>query len=860
MSSAVECIQARQPELNQHRRSRVDEAVGDKPQTKRSRRDSDDVSDKRISGRKRARATRACDQCRRRKERCDSREPRCGSCLSMDLCCIYSPTKKRGLRAGQFRSLEIILGLVFQFIEGSETWISTLLEGAPSSRPVFRFRVPPAVEEGDAVASLLGTCRKSTVLRVAEQLLFMSESADDEDDNNSTDTLEQKLSTALQTVVGLSDSATDSNDDNMPDINIVAQAPMSPMDTDTDHPLTCHAPMALSETKTSPKTHQWSSSPSTGALPAACAPSGSLERENAAPPLGDMNLESTGHGKLPSRWPQLLELYFSQAHCWFPICEKHELLRAAYLMDTTANSHFLSTSPGLPSKGDRALLWAVLAYSSHILDSRQYPLPDRSKDMCHQEISAVAHKLVSRESNEYNGELVQAWLVLALLRVECGQWDVAWTAMGRAISIASCHGVLSLAPKSMLHNIKDGERRIFLGCFVLETLIAARLQRRPYLQCSDVRAIGLLSQDGIEEWEPWTPSACANVNIPHMSPRISYNQSPGRIPSVFNQFVELMGLSNEILRRFDDEAHRIAQLQAIDSALQAWNERLHVSFQDPSDLGMPPHLLNLHLASAVILENARANQDANLHKAGRTDVKTWAYVHDMCKFLKRRICSLGTDSLPSTASTFLQFLDQSFTRQEQLRQEPIFKEQMKSVRGALHEIQSLWQGLEASASGLSVGASHEMTGATPDADVAKDSREPMEQQLGVIDAVMGPPRQSQPVDPALFQQLGILEFIGDPPSVDPGRANDQQTSEAISLTRNLSPGIDFTPLAGDMFGSGLDDEALFDSLTMLDSTDWYENINSHFLSIYTNFMCSRLASTPQFMRHLGVCCPSSSPQ
>ncbi|CAI7623565.1 unnamed protein product [Penicillium glandicola] len=77
---------------------------------------------------KRQRICRACDQCRRRKSKCDGEQPTCSICLSANRICSYqNGGGRRGLPPGYVRSLETVLGLVLQHVPNSERTVHDLL-------------------------------------------------------------------------------------------------------------------------------------------------------------------------------------------------------------------------------------------------------------------------------------------------------------------------------------------------------------------------------------------------------------------------------------------------------------------------------------------------------------------------------------------------------------------------------------------------------------------------------------------------------------------------------------------------------------------------------------------------------------
>ncbi|KAJ5974540.1 hypothetical protein N7481_011750 [Penicillium waksmanii] len=77
---------------------------------------------------KRQRIYRACDQCRRRKSKCDGEQPVCSICSQANRACTYETGGgRRGLPSGYVRSLEITLGLIFQHAPNSQNTVQSVL-------------------------------------------------------------------------------------------------------------------------------------------------------------------------------------------------------------------------------------------------------------------------------------------------------------------------------------------------------------------------------------------------------------------------------------------------------------------------------------------------------------------------------------------------------------------------------------------------------------------------------------------------------------------------------------------------------------------------------------------------------------
>lgn len=73
------------------------------------------------SGR-RVRATRACDGCRKTKQKCDTLHPTCSACLAQSQACTYNQkSRKRGTQPGYMATLEILLAFLLEKLpDGAE--------------------------------------------------------------------------------------------------------------------------------------------------------------------------------------------------------------------------------------------------------------------------------------------------------------------------------------------------------------------------------------------------------------------------------------------------------------------------------------------------------------------------------------------------------------------------------------------------------------------------------------------------------------------------------------------------------------------------------------------------------------------
>ncbi|CAG9950455.1 unnamed protein product [Clonostachys rosea f. rosea IK726] len=138
---------------------------------------------------KRLRVSRACDPCRRRKERCDGSQPTCQRCIKAGRPCSYIPYRKRGLRTGYVRGIEILLGLLIHSSPGTEELISAVLRHkANQSAPLGPTSAPPTT-------SLLKSWRKSTAHEILQGALLSSD--DDEDEDVYLQNLDDKLTSTF---------------------------------------------------------------------------------------------------------------------------------------------------------------------------------------------------------------------------------------------------------------------------------------------------------------------------------------------------------------------------------------------------------------------------------------------------------------------------------------------------------------------------------------------------------------------------------------------------------------------------------------------------------------------------------------
>lgn len=115
---------------------------------------------------KRQRVSRACDQCRAAREKCDGiRSPGCFTCLSSNRECTYTtPPKKRGIQPGYIRTLELTLAWIFENCPGAES----TLTGAIASDQIAALL---SGKDTDGAYKLHRAWRRSSSCKELEKLL-----------------------------------------------------------------------------------------------------------------------------------------------------------------------------------------------------------------------------------------------------------------------------------------------------------------------------------------------------------------------------------------------------------------------------------------------------------------------------------------------------------------------------------------------------------------------------------------------------------------------------------------------------------------------------------------------------------------
>ncbi|KAL2065508.1 hypothetical protein VTL71DRAFT_3178 [Oculimacula yallundae] len=551
----------------------------------------------------RKRVSQACDKCRSRKDKCDGKKPACSTCIANGRECTYDANvKKRGLPEGYVRGLEKLWGLAIRDVDEVEDNILSALAGDENSTE------SPLTVWNDETNSeaLVEIWRKSTMSRELEKLLSSQEPTEPKRKRTDSDGHRQTFSgkIASQQPSNQRSQGFSNQEPNFPTPGWSERVPDLMPQADYQMPSSTSAidPSFL------PREYESILTPHHAHV----APS------NGTPAAGTDTLP-----ELPSETWHLLDVYFSYTHSWLPIIEKHDLLKTSYQYSQTSGE---SSSAG---SGDNAVLWAVIAYAKfqhRAINNIPRALGAVGEMVWTAErMYAQARHLIPNEEGNLHLGHVQALLILTLANMGMGHFSRAWSLIGQAVRAAI---ELQLGQPSHHSRARSRFKHVFLGCFALETLIAARLNRRPHLRTVDADLAGFLDEDGLEEWDPWTD--CLTVRKSSSgNPRV-----PASILSTFNRLIQVLQILNDACCC----STGASTLQLSTVLLQ----RLHIWSQAQSPplyfdstargseqaLSLLPHQYHLHhvyfttLARSQLLSNNHSKEIVNLEPCTRSARQT----------------------------------------------------------------------------------------------------------------------------------------------------------------------------------------------------------------------------------------------
>lgn len=714
--------------------------------------------------RTRLRVTTACEECRRRKERCDGDKPTCQRCKNVGRTCSYHQGRKRGLKTGYVRGLEILLGLFLHECPEAEDIALSVLHGSDHGHSGETRPRPNRQNKTAQPLSLLECWRKSPVLEELQRVLAASET--EEDEESFLDGLNSRLTESLH---GLSPM---DHDDDEPDIRDERDE-MSTQDTT----ITVQLPTPVST--------------------------------SFMQPIVDTNLLSSEQGiphcSLPSNSTRLLDIYTDQVHTFLPIIPKHALLRSHSILRDSKHAIGSDDLPSL-SPGDTASLWAAMAYGAYVLEAvnpaKDHMLSAIQVGQDASQLLSTAISLAKKDEETFESSHVHSFLILALLRIAQGSWTKAWLWLGKAIYVGASIKLFPRQSHTPVNNMSESSKRLFLGCFFFDSLLSAALGHRPYFQREDLDAAGLVSTDGLEEWETWHP-------LWRAKPSSSGFDGSSRSLSTFNDLVFLAGIINAAGQPPTHPSSKELAHSLLEKLLQKQAHMLcPIRGMCTSEhlLTYPPHVNHLTVATAIsylvmrVRVSSKERRDLTISPALNGTLKMLAQTSTMSSHFR-------LPHLPPTAGLFFRLLE------------------LHGLSSATCPLRSDWTDFSLSSD--------------PFNEVVEYYRMPRQNQSS----------RSYRVPPtSITSARPIAESTHDLDTEASHSVSENTMSESVAAPHQHDLRLASQPTADDGAGSiatadsALSDNAgLFGQLSLLDEANWYvqsvhDNFQTEFLRLTTSFL------------------------
>lgn len=324
------------------------------------------VADKPV---KRTRVSRACDQCRLAREKCNGLQPTCSTCSTSRRACTYTANvKKRGIQPGYIRALELALAYLFQHDPENEALVHDQLAQKGSSSLLLS-------RDSKESNKLHRRWRKARFYTDVDKLLSGGEpSRHDQSEPVSSD----------------------SDDESAAEDPSSAAAFVS---TNTRSPL-----QVQNQSASIRNPCQSHSTP--------CPQTGLHERTI-----------------LPSDSWRLLEIYFTYSQAWLPICSKQDALRSLYSYPTEG----IVLSSKSSGSAHHAELFSILAVASmhDTADPNSVKQPNFAHTLP-DELCATTRSLIPEEVALFGVGHVKALLNIALVSLNRMSPQTAWLLVGLA--------------------------------------------------------------------------------------------------------------------------------------------------------------------------------------------------------------------------------------------------------------------------------------------------------------------------------------------------------------------------------------------------------------------------------------------
>ncbi len=434
---------------------------------------------------KRFRVSRACDQCRTAREKCDGNQPSCHPCIESKRECTYtSNPRKRGLQPGYIRSLETTLAFIFQRHPEIEALVDRQLSQENS---ILMARGTKESNQLHKTWRKSKFCKDITKVLAGEQLDVSPDRIPSSDDDSEIDMEDASLIHMIPGVRHEKKVCYISSNFKLLFCN------------------TCKQPSWISETDITTPIQ------ATAAL------------TNSHPLDIQQPVTSSTPTPLPDDHWKLLEAYSTYTQCWLPMCEKLDILKLSY----SYPEHGLVLSHDMLDSGHHAEMWSIFAVGC-IQDLSN--AGGAHEDQCliaSTKLYAISRSLIPDEVGDFDLNHIKALLNLAIFNIRRSFLKAAWLLVGAASRIF-------LTLREELVAASPRRKNILASCFLLDNLLALYFQQRPYLSKSDLAWASKIEEDGMEEWQPWA----GDFN----SGTMGQSRLPTLALSSFNNLLELVDI------------------------------------------------------------------------------------------------------------------------------------------------------------------------------------------------------------------------------------------------------------------------------------------------------------------------------
>ncbi|KAF2459966.1 hypothetical protein BDY21DRAFT_181884 [Lineolata rhizophorae] len=531
------------------------------------------------SSTKRQRVSQACDQCRTAREKCDGIRPACSTCASSSRACSYAANpKKRGIQSGYIKVLEEALAWLFCNSRGCEEALRFALTTGDHDHPV-RFRhTEPEVEAKD-----LHTVWRKSRFRTEVDRLLSGDSANGPpslpDDGPVRFIGPHRSRDAPQNSIGPDSTAPAQLIDRLETVHSPRLShpglvySESAGTSSTNRPI-CYStaePTSAGGTYTELSRGQKEASngfacPDTGeSLPPDSTSKGSSIPQNTRSQSNTAMYHSSGNSedkqpfkfqaeasapwrtrpqrpqtlKLPSNFWRLLDVYFAYTHSWFPIIDKQEVLKASYSYHERGLEHL----SGARDQASHAQLWSVMALAAFQDDAggaSDASGAEQPANVSPHMILDTARQLIPSEDGCFEIGHAGALLLISLAYIGQNEYMTAWILVGKAVRVALPRKCANQTPDEGFHSNHPRRRLMLFGCFVVDTVLSAYHGCKRHLSRRDMHLLGILDEEGLEEWHPWQGCEGFGSDKSHSTQHLV--KAPVHSLSIFNNLVHLVGI------------------------------------------------------------------------------------------------------------------------------------------------------------------------------------------------------------------------------------------------------------------------------------------------------------------------------